>query len=343
LRDYEDIARWLRAERTRVVRALELALGIRTDELYRRLGITSLLDLKIQVKRPKPPSKPRGRPRKTLDRDRILAALREGKGCIRHAARVTGISRSTLARYVAREIRSSDYIFGTEISENHGALLAASGVSPEVAAARSYRSDRRGLIIPLWLADGQRSWEQLRRDPPPESSREHRSWKRNRYKNPREAIPVIDVSPHGRERVLDPTTRLYITESPRKADAAVSRGLACVAILGVRMLVLDADAWNAIGVTGRDVHIVFDADAAWNPEVAAAENRLADYLTGLGARVRVVRLPTLRGKEKAGLDDFLAAGHTEDELLSLAGPVVEPDISSEKPAHQNHGIRPWAR
>jgi hypothetical protein len=64
-----------------------------------------------------------------------------------------------------------------------------------------------------------------------------------------------------RPRVLDPEQTLYVAESPRKADAAVSHGLACVDFPGIRMLCLDNETWDYIGVAGREVRIVFDADS----------------------------------------------------------------------------------
>jgi hypothetical protein len=67
-------------------------------------------------------------------------------------------------------------------------------------------------------------------------------------------------------------------------------------------------------VSDRDVVIVFDSDAATNPEVRTAELKLAAYVESLGARVTIVRLPG----HKVGLDDFLAAGHGEADLRGLA-------------------------
>jgi len=124
--------------------------------------------------------------------------------------------------------------------------------------------------------------------------------------------------------VLDPQQPLYVTESPRKADAAVSLGLACVDFPGIRMLCLDDETWDYIGVRDRDVRIVFDADAGTKPDVGAAEWWLAEYLTSKGARVTVYRLPLGQG-----LDDYLASGrHLDDlpevELLTQPPVVVVP-------------------
>lgn len=54
-------------------------------------------------------------------------------------------------------------------------------------------------------------------------------------RNSPDAEATIDLNPYARQLVLDPNRPLYISGAPRKADAAVSRGLACVACPGVRM------------------------------------------------------------------------------------------------------------
>jgi hypothetical protein len=41
----------------------------------------------------------------------------------------------------------------------------------------------------------------------------------------------------------------------------------------------------------REVAIVFDSDAVTNPDVLREENMIASALVGLGAKVKVVRLP----------------------------------------------------
>ena len=104
-------------------------------------------------------------------------------------------------------------------------------------------------------------------------------------------ILLVDCSPAARPRVLDPAETLYVTESPRKADGAVSRGLACVDFPGARMICLDDETWDYIGVRNRDVRICFDGNAETLYDVGAAEWWLADYLRAKGARVTVLRLP----------------------------------------------------
>src|SRR6185312_1419347 len=122
---------------------------------------------------------------------------------------------------------------------------------------RGYISAPDGLVVPIWNERGVKAWSQVRFDSPKD--------RRSRYGNSPDAAATIDLNPFARQMVLDPDRPLYVTEGPRKADAAISRGLACVAFPGVRMLCLDRERWEYIGVNGRDVRIVFDADAVYKP------------------------------------------------------------------------------
>jgi hypothetical protein len=307
MRPRAEQATWLAGCRDRIIVVLALALAVTRDEICSRLGIRSAEALRIVLPPARSP-RPRGRPRRVIDRDQVLEAMRRHGRCQRAVARATKLPRTTLSRYL-RTIPDSAWIYGAGISERHGELLAASAIDPEVARSRGYRSEARGLRLPLWHANGCQMWSQLRVD---DAKR-----RRSRYRNDRHAAPIVDVSPWGRQRVLDRDRPLYVTEGVRKADAAVSLGLACVAVAGVRMLCLDDAQWDYIGIEGRNVYVVFDADAAHNREVEAAEGTLAAYLVSRGARVRVVRLPG----HKTGLDDYLAEGHGEADLIQLADDV----------------------
>lgn len=322
--------------RDQIVPALAVALGISREDLLARLGVRSVSDLKIAPPAPPPAPRRRGRPPRVIDPVAVLAALRASNGSIRRAAQQTGIPRATLGRYVATHLDRSAWAFGVGVSPEHGRLLQASGISPEVARARGYRSVgsedvptlRRGpqrytptraaaavpgLLIPVWDIEGV-AWSQIRPDTPPRLWSSFRKSKQ-RYINCSCARPVIDVCPAARDLVLDETRTLYITEGARHADAATSHGLACVAVMGVRMIPHDEGAWRPFKLPGRKVVIVFDADVQSNPEVAAAEEALGRTLVALGALVSVARLPAIAGR-KTGLDDYLATGHTEAELLA---------------------------
>jgi hypothetical protein len=139
-------------------------------------------------------------------------------------------------------------------------------------------------------------------------------------------VPTHSASRWG----LDPRRPLFITEGARKADAGVSAGLCTIALLGVwnwrgsnefggKTALAD---WDSIALNERDVFIVFDSDVVVKAPVHAAMSRLKAFLELRRARVRVIYLPVGPGGEKVGLDDFFAAGHSVDELLSHASHEV---------------------
>jgi hypothetical protein len=97
---------------------------------------------------------------------------------------------------------------------------------------------------------------------------------------------VLDVPPIARPWLRDPGRPLFITEGARKADAGVSIGLCCIALLGVwgwrgtndlggRTALPD---WESIALKDRDVYIVFDSDVMTSPSVYQALNRLKAFL-----------------------------------------------------------------
>src|SRR5208337_209105 len=127
----------------------------------------------------------------------------------------------------------------------HAELIVKSAISADVAAARGYWTattrgelEARGfrpyqalspaLAIPVYDVTGKTAFYQIRPDCP----RVTRKGKAIKYETPSGARMVIDVPPAIRGKLADPTVPLWITEGIRKADAAVSAGLCCVALLG---------------------------------------------------------------------------------------------------------------
>lgn len=231
--------------------------------------------------------------------------------------------------------RSQRYSDGY-LSLRHVELLERSAISPKVARARGYRTivtkvelrdfgfgkkQRRvpALLVPIYGVRGEIVLYQLRPDDPRQL--DGRSIK---YETPRGSHMVLDVPPMSRAKLNDPNEPLFFTEGSKKADAAVSKGLCCVALLGVwcwrgtnelggKVALPD---WESIALNGRDVVIVFDSDVTTKPSVQDALLRLKAFLASRGAHVRVIALPGGPNGEKVGLDDFLYA-HTADELLAL--------------------------
>jgi hypothetical protein len=234
----------------------------------------------------------------------------------------------------------------------HQALVDASSISPEVAEARGYWSATStaelealgfrpyqcsvpALVVPIRDTTGRVVLHQIRPDRP----RTTEAGRELKYETPAGATPVLDVHPNIVDALGDPKTPLWATEGSRKVDAAVSRGLVCIGLLGV-------DAWRGTNESGgkvalpdwehialneREVFIAFDSDVMTKESVSMACARLKRFLKHRGARVRLVYLPNGEGDGKVGLDDYFAAGHTVDDLLGcVERPRTDDDERGSK-------------
>lgn len=235
--------------------------------------------------------------------------------------------------------------YGGAVFPQHARLLEESAISAEVARARGYVSvDTKkrleeigivktgrnvpGLLIPIHGVDGTVRTYQYRPDTP----RLSRDGKPVKYETPARSRLCIDVPPPIRHQLGDPSIPLWITEGARKADAAVSAGLACIALLGVwgwrgrneRGGKAALPCWDSIALNGRDVFIAFDSDVMTKEPVRRALDRLAAFLRSRDARVHLVYLPGGEDGAKVGLDDFFAAGGTAEQLYRLARDSREP-------------------
>ena len=238
-----------------------------------------------------------------------------------------------------------------DLLQQHRQLIIDSSISSDVAKTRGYRSVEikaelkrfgfresqcrvPGLLIPIWSVTGEIVNYQLRPDHPRIKSKTGGPIKYETVANSRMAL---DVPPIICSSLGDPAKPLFITEGVRKADAAASRGLCCIDVLGVwnwrgtnelggKTVLAD---WEFLALNGREVHIVFDNDAMTKPEVHAALTRLQSFLTLRGANVSFAYLPPGKGGEKVGLDDFFAAGSDVAALMSLMSPELRDIRASE--------------
>jgi hypothetical protein len=237
--------------------------------------------------------------------------------------------------------------FGLALFDQHAAKLAASTITPEHARARGYVSvDTKvrlegigvtkigrnvpGLLVPMRDKHGQVWGYQYR----PDNPRINSAGKPIKYETPTGQRNGIDVPASVGPKLDDPTVPLWVTEGSKKADAAACSGLACTALPGVwswrgtntmggKVAVPD---WHDIALNGRQVVLAFDSDAMSKRTVRQALDQLAGYLATKGATVRYLHLPD-NDDGKTGLDDYLGAGHTVDELRQLIRPEP-PQIAS---------------
>lgn len=237
------------------------------------------------------------------------------------------------------------------VSQEHKRFLADRAVEDSVAEDRQYQTitdvldvnargyqfkatQVPGLLIPLYNFNGERWGYQYRPDVPrqrrgPKNKADSRP-KFNKYENPPGQEIHLDIPRGVRTIFKDKTQPLIVTEGPIKADAVVSAGYACVALLGVSMW--RCPDWRDMGsLRGRRIYLAFDSDVITKQEVHVELVRLMKYLRGeLGAFVDVCVLKEKRG-EKVGIDDYLAAGGSLDDLLAAADDAA-PEAVLHKPA-----------
>lgn len=232
-------------------------------------------------------------------------------------------------------------------------LVERSAIDSAVIAERGYRTvqwgpnDRRGhdvlaglgipswaragergsgLLIPMYRATGERISAQWR----PERQVRNRDGKYVKYVSVRGQANRLDVHPRNRDRIVDPIVTLWVTEGIKKADALTSRGACVVALTGVfnwRSRLGTLGDWEDVSLKGRQVVVCFDADARTNMNVLRAMVRLGRWLKSKGAgRVLYLIVPgEVNGTKVKGVDDYLAAGGTLDELFT-ASTTTEPSV-----------------
>jgi len=248
------------------------------------------------------------------------------------------------------------------LSENHLKMLSKeSGISDQMIQERGYctitsegdlvqfgfsPAQRRvpGLLIPLHTTDGKIGLHVYRPDNPrtyeDRSKREAdglRPVKVLKYEIPKGAGVRVDCPPACLKTLQNPTIPLFITEGQKKADSLASQGACTIDLLGVwnfkgrnefggTTILADFDfiAWE-----NRPVRIVFDSDVMYKPSVRLALERLTEILQRKGATVSAIYLPNHSSGVKWGVDDWLADGHTLQDLEALTEqprPVPQPAL-----------------
>ncbi len=209
-------------------------------------------------------------------------------------------------------------------------LHEGSGIAPHVIEARGvftatkrdellalgfaeYQALAPAMVLPIRSLNGYDQTYAIKPDRPRLEVKPDGRAKPIKYEYPAGSPNRIDCPPACRADVDNPDVPLLITEGIKKADAAVSNGLCCVALAGVWNFVGKHDSpysallpdWGHIPLRARKVGIVYDSDAASNSSVRLARERLGYILRGLGAHVYYIDLPAGADGSKQGLDDYL--------------------------------------
>lgn len=182
-----------------------------------------------------------------------------------------------------------------------------------------------GLVLPMYRVTGEYIGLQFKPAVP--------QLKPGKDKPVKYATPVgmgnrLDVPPAVAHLVREPAAGLLITEGVKKADALASRGIPVVALTGVwnwRNKEGTLGDWEDIPLRGRHVSVCFDSDAPTNPQVRHAMIRLVDWLRSKGAVPTYLPVPSdVNGVPVKGVDDYLAAGGTVEELSRLRSAMPPP-------------------
>ena len=193
----------------------------------------------------------------------------------------------------------------------HQARLKAAGIP-----TFGYKEPERlpGLLIPTFRPAGQREGALWKSDSPAKD----KSGRSVKYLGPKGKPAVIDCHPRNARHMTDPTVELWITEGVKKADCLTSRGVCAVSISGVYNWKANGGTnpyWEEIQLRGRTVVICFDADAVTKRDVLSAMRRLGVWLRSKGAKPLYLVTPgEVSGRATKGVDDYFAAGGTQDGL-----------------------------
>ncbi len=239
-----------------------------------------------------------------------------------------------------------------QLSGLHIEMLRKSAIRDEAIVARGYRTMSMeggsvkalqwmgfskaqirvpALLMPLYGPSGETVLVQIRPDDP----RKSKEGKSIKYETPRGVSMRMDIPPSCTRWIGDPSKPLFVTEGIKKGDSLASLGLMAIALTGVwgwrgkneQGGSAALPEWEMIALKNRQVYIVFDSDSITNSMVQKAEFRLARFLEGRGASVRILRIPFGPEGCKQGIDDFLSSG---GRMESLIGSAVNADFADQE-------------
>jgi hypothetical protein len=165
-------------------------------------------------------------------------------------------------------------------------------------------------------------------DPPTKNGNPFKAPKPQRYAQPANS-GVHAYFPQGTRVEWDVVAAsgdhpLLIVEGEKKALSAAHAGFATVGLGGVYNFLTQGELLPELQEfiwKGRPVYICFDSDAAHNPQIQAAEARLANELSlRRSAALHLVRLPGFADGSKQGVDDYLLAHGADafEQILKAA-------------------------
>ena len=257
------------------------------------------------------------------------------------------------------------------LAPQHVQKLQSSGIDPLTASYREYetiRDHRRldelgftkalcdyhyvpGLLIPLHDHLGS-VWGYHYR---PDTPRRHENGKEIKYESQsrqRGASSGLDFPPLCAQMLGDPKEPKWITEGAIKADALAQLGCAAIGLRGVtgwqgsnsKSGKTALEDWRHVASNSELYVIAYDSDVARKKPVQHQMVDLGNYLyhrSRVKAQVRYLHLPDGPDGQKWGVDDYLAAGHTKDELWRLVKPDMPSLVDAEEEEEEESQPEPW--
>jgi len=155
----------------------------------------------------------------------------------------------------------------------------------------------------------------------PDQPRTSKEGKPIKYEYPKGHTQVLDILPRYRAALGNPAIDIWLTEGAKKADALATAYDGIIVpvnengVWGWRSKGKILDDFRSIVWEGRRVVLAPDGDVRHNKAVYQAVQRSARLFTAWGAaEVLICLLPCEKTGPKIGVDDYLAQGHTLDEL-----------------------------
>jgi len=232
------------------------------------------------------------------------------------------------------------------LSEHHRAHLHGSAISDEVIGARGYVSIAPGAIadwrriagpihsdkllrtvlhagalaFPLFRCGEQQPYTWVLR---PDRPRTNAEGKPIKYEYPAKEKNILDVLPLYQPAATNPEIDLWLTEGTKKADSLASAFGNTIlpvnenGVWGWRSQGRMIDDFTRFIWEGRRVVIAPDGDVRHNKHVYQAIQRSAKALLAQGVReVLIWLVPQAKDGPKIGVDDYLADGHSLNELCA---------------------------
>lgn len=225
---------------------------------------------------------------------------------------------------------------GSALSDKDAAQLAFKPITAKEAADLRLPSATEGFVIPYFDLAGKRTdfirvryLKDTRKGF--ETFGKKKALRYGQVPGTVNEVYIPPVIPWGKI-IENPAIPIVITEGELKAACATKHGIPTLGLGGVWCFMSKRSGhallpiFDKLNLTDRTVYICYDSDAVTNPDVVAAELKLAERLAELGAKVLICRIPA-EGEQKMGVDDYIVAHGAAQFKTEVLEQAFEYDAS----------------